>query len=121
MLKTQIEEMVDDPSKLEKLPHSRTVYHELLRPEAYKSGTVPCAGSLYEEAQALMFGGADTTGTTLMHGTFYVLKQQNVYHKLKEELQAAWPNLNVLPELTDLEKLPYLVRFLCSSLCGTNY
>jgi hypothetical protein len=34
--------------------------------------TVPSAGSLYEEAQALLLGGADTTGTTLMHGSFQV-------------------------------------------------
>jgi cytochrome P450 len=41
---------------------------------------------LYEEAQALLFGGADTTGTTLMHGSFYVLNSPTVYEKLKAEL-----------------------------------
>ncbi|WEW56407.1 hypothetical protein PRK78_001850 [Emydomyces testavorans] len=116
LLKAQIKDMTDDPSKLEKLPHSRTVYHELLRPEAYKSGQVPCPGSLYEEAQALMFGGADTTGTTLMHGTFYILKLPHVYQRLKEELHSAWPNFNTLPDLTDLEKLPYLTAVLKESL-----
>ncbi|EAS30658.3 uncharacterized protein CIMG_06137 [Coccidioides immitis RS] len=116
LLKGQIKEMTEDPSTLEKLPHSRTVFHELLRPEAYKSRTVPCADSLYEEAQALMFGGADTTGTTLMHGTFYILKQPEVYRRLKEEIHAVWPNLNTLPDLTDLEKLPYLTAALKESL-----
>jgi hypothetical protein len=75
-----------NPEGLQNLPHSTTIYHELLRPQAYRSGTVPSAGSLYEEAQALLFGGADTTGTTLMHGSFQVLMSPTVYEKLKAEL-----------------------------------
>lgn len=86
------------------------MYHELLSPEAYRSGTVPSSESLYEEAQALLFGGAGTTGTTLMHGAFYTLTLPDVYRRLKEELLQAWPDLGQPPRLSVLEKLPYLVR-----------
>lgn len=94
---------------MKNLPHSTTIYHELLRPEAYRSGQVPCEGSLYEESQALLFGGADTTGTTLMHGSFYILKMPEIYRKLKAELLEAWPVLSSPPSLSELERLPYLV------------
>lgn len=109
VLKQQIKEITSNPENLKKLPHSTTIYHELLRPELYYDGSIPDPGSLYEESQALMFGGADTTGTALMHGSFYILTRASVYEKLKAELQEAWPSLEEPPSLAALEKLPYLV------------
>lgn len=109
LLKAQIKELARDPKCLDNLPHSTTIYHELLRPDAYRTGTAPSVESLYEESQALLFGGADTTGTTLMHGTFHILSSPKVYQKLKEELLTAWPDLNNQLTLLELEKLPYLV------------
>jgi cytochrome P450 len=102
------------------LPHSTTIYHELLRPQAYRSGIVPSAASLYEEAQALLFGGADTTGTTLMHGSFYVLNTPAVYQKLKAELRSNWRVLDEAPSLSEFEKFPYLVNLCsCTVFCWT--
>lgn len=76
----------------------------------HPNGVVPEAGELFEESQALMFGGADTTGTTLMHGSFYVLTMPEVLQRLKAELKQAWPNLpGEAPRWAELEKLPYLV------------
>lgn len=121
LLRAQIEQITTDPSQLRNLPHSKTVYHELLSQEAYRSGTVPSSESLYEEAQALLFGGADTTGTTLMHGTFYILTMPEVYARLKEELRAAWPDLKTPPTLGELEKLPYLVRLTLTCFYVRNH
>jgi hypothetical protein len=73
LLGAQVTEVVQDPESLQGAPH-RIIYHELLSPEARKGAPLPSAGSLYEEAQALMFGGADTTGNTLILGTFYLLE-----------------------------------------------
>lgn len=111
VLKKQIAEVTSDPENLKKLPHSTTIYHQLLDRENYKDKKIPDPGSLYEESQALMFGGADTTGTTLMHGSFYILTIPDVYKALKAELQAAWPNLDQPPTLATLEDLPYLVSY----------
>lgn len=86
-----------------------TVYHQLLNKEAYRTNTVPSPGSLYEESQALMFAGSDTTGHALMVGTFHLInKQSTVRTTLREELLNAWPDLEVEPSLRSLEKLPYL-------------
>ena len=57
-----------------------------------------------------MFGGADISGATLMHGGFHILTQPTVYEKVKKELREAWPRLDQPPQLAQLEKLPYLVR-----------
>ncbi|KAL2836751.1 cytochrome P450 [Aspergillus pseudodeflectus] len=54
LLKKQINDLYTGPSALAKLPHDTAIYHELLRPEAYKT--------------------ADITGGTLMHGLFYILR-----------------------------------------------
>ena len=70
---------------------------------------VPEPGELFEESQALMFGGADTTGTTMMHGCFHILKAPEVLSRLQKELGEVWPDLNSPPRWVDLERLPYLV------------
>lgn len=86
-------------------------------PEAFRGKSLPSAGSLYEEGQALMFGGADTVGNTLMVGTFHLLKQQEAYQKLKDELLAFWPKLSTQePGLRNLERLPYLNAVIKESL-----
>lgn len=94
-----------------------TIYHRLMDAEAYRNKTVPSAGSLYEEAQALMFGGADTVGNTIMVGTFHLLQQTDKLQRLKKELSAAWPSLNGRePNVRDLETLPYLNAVIKESL-----
>lgn len=94
-----------------------TIYHRLMDAEAYRNKTVPSPGSLYEEAQALMFGGADTVGNTLMVGTYHLLQQPDKLQKLKKELSKVWPSLNEHePKLRDLENVPYLNAIIKESL-----
>ncbi|KAJ4992818.1 hypothetical protein SVAN01_01522 [Stagonosporopsis vannaccii] len=116
LLKQQINDLTDNPDKLEQLPHSMTIYHRLMDPKAFRDNTVPSAGSLYEEGQALMFGGADTVGNTLMVGTHHLLQQPVVLGKMKEELLAAWPILLEEPSIRILERLPYLNAVIKESL-----
>ena len=117
LLGAQVAEVVKNPDSLQNTPH-RIIYHELLSPEANKGSPLPSAGSLYEEAQALMFGGSDTTGNTLMLGTFYLLESLALVERMKDELHRAWPVLDKPPKFEDLEKLPFLVRPLL--LCSTT-
>ncbi|KAG9185504.1 hypothetical protein G6011_08048 [Alternaria panax] len=109
LLSAQINELTDDPEKLKLLPHNMTIYHRLMDPDAHRGKQIPSAGSLYEEAQALMFGGTDTVGNTLMVGAFHLLRHPDKMAKLKVELSAAWPSLEENePTVRDLERLPYL-------------
>ncbi|KAJ4362894.1 hypothetical protein N0V83_010011 [Neocucurbitaria cava] len=117
LLLRQINDLTEDPAKLKSLPHSMTIYHRLLDAEAYRNKTVPSAGSLYEEAQALMFAGADTVGNTLMLGTYHLLQNPAQLQKLKKELLAVWPSLHAHePKLRDFETLPYLNAVIKESL-----
>lgn len=113
LLGAQVNDVVKNPETLKDSPH-RIIYHELLSTKASKGEPLPSAGSLYEEAQALMFGGADTTGNALMLGTFHMLGSPGYVDRLKEELYSAWPVLDEPPKLEELEKLPFLVRLLPS-------
>ncbi|EED12416.1 hypothetical protein TSTA_004620 [Talaromyces stipitatus ATCC 10500] len=99
-LRAQIEDLAKNPESLRNLPHSTTIYHELLRPEAYRSGTVSSGGSLYYEAQALLFEGADTTGlcTALSHIDLANSVSQDD-----------------APGLYEVQKLPYLTAVLRKS------
>jgi cytochrome P450 len=94
-----------------------TIYHRLMDESASRTGTVPSAGSLYEEAQALMFAGGDTTGMTLMVATYHLLRTPDTFAKLKEELLMVWPLLGGKePEARELEKLPYLTAVIKEAL-----
>lgn len=113
----QINDLTNDPEKLKHLPHNMTIFHRLLDPEAHRDKKIPSAGSLYEETQALMFGGVDTAGNTLMVGSFHLLKEPEKLQKLKAELSATWPSLQgAEPKLKDLEDLAYLNAVIKESL-----
>ncbi|KAJ4357623.1 uncharacterized protein N0V89_002199 [Didymosphaeria variabile] len=117
LLLHQIDDLTNDPEKLKALPHNMTIYHRLLDADAYRDKTTPSAGSLYEEAQALMFGGADTVGNTLMVGAYYLLQNPEKQQTLKKELLSIWPSLNgPEPRVRDLESLPYLNAVIKESL-----
>jgi hypothetical protein len=109
ILGLQVNEVIKHPESLQDTPH-QIIYHQLLDKEANKGGSIPVAGSLYEEAQALMFGGADTTGNTLMLGTFHLLENPSLLKRMMEELRVNWPDLDKSVRFEDLEKLPFLVR-----------
>jgi cytochrome P450 len=117
MIKAQIRDLTEHPEKLKHLPHNMTIYHQLMDKEAYRTSTVPEEGSLYEETQALMFAGSDTTGNALMVGTFHLLKQPETYAKFKKEILSVWPKANSEPPtLRELEALPYLNAVIKESL-----
>lgn len=108
MFSDQIDEITMNLDKPNQYPHP-IVYRALIRPE--KANTpVPSRASLLEEAIALVIAGTDTTGSTLTVGTYQILKNPEIYARLKAELMEAWPNLNDRPTAADLEKLPYLVN-----------
>lgn len=107
LLQRQIDEIKEDPARLESVPH-KTIYHPLL------SGKGPdtTKKSLYEEGQAMLFGGTDTVSNTLMLLVYYVLSTPGVEEKLLGELKSkgVWEDLDAAepPSWDALEKLPYL-------------
>lgn len=110
-LKAQIKSILKNPQLLDDAPH-RIIYSELLSP-AIKGGPMPTATQLQNEAQVLFAAGSHTVGTTLMVGTYNLLRSPEAKKRLEDEVRAAWPVLDQPPSYEDLEKLPFLAsRFI---------
>ncbi|KAM7206565.1 cytochrome P450 monooxygenase-like protein [Naviculisporaceae sp. PSN 640] len=106
LLQRQIDDIKEDPGRLESVPH-KTIYHPLL----LDKGPDTTKKSLYEEGQAMLFGGTDTVSNTLMLLVYYVLSTPGVEEKLLKELKGkgVWEDLGGEPPSWDtLERLPYL-------------
>jgi cytochrome P450 len=107
ILEKQVKEVTTNPESLKDQPHP-IIYHRLLDPEAQKGHPIPNATSLYEEAQALMFGGGETVVNTLMVGVFHILSQSSLHERLRREVLEVWPRLDSPPMFETLETLPLL-------------
>jgi cytochrome P450 len=101
----QVDEILANPEALKEMKH-RTIYHDLVFPA---TGKQVGREGLILEAQALIFAGSDTVGNALAIGSSYLLNTPGVQERLFEELKAAWPVLDEVPRVEQLEKLPYLV------------
>jgi cytochrome P450 len=117
MLLRHISSLTKDLEKT-RIPSSQHGHHHrLLDADAHRIKTAPPAGSLYKEAQSLVFAGADTVGNTRTLGKYHLLKQTDKLQKLKTELQAAWPSLqHTEPKLRDFRNLKYLNAVIKESL-----
>ncbi|KAI9768092.1 MAG: hypothetical protein M1840_005126 [Geoglossum simile] len=101
LLAEEVVSVIASPWVLEEVEHP-TIFHQLL------SRGVPWQ-SLFDEVGALLFGGTNTVGNSLMIGTFHIIENQEIYNNLKRELLSAWPVLELKPKYEELERLPYLV------------
>ncbi|KIW83859.1 hypothetical protein Z517_03105 [Fonsecaea pedrosoi CBS 271.37] len=118
ILRDQVDQVTANPSILKEAPHP-IIYHRLLDPEVHKGQPIPNKQSLYEEAQALMFGGGDTVGNTLIFGFNQILQPSNeeLYQSLREEIRSVWPDLAAPPSSFEVfESLPLLTATIKESL-----
>ena len=86
-----------------------TIFTTLLTAEK-EEGQIPISDeALVDEAFSLMFAASDTTGNAMTVATFHVLRQPDIYARLKAELAARFPDASQSLPLEELETLPYLV------------
>lgn len=114
LLGRQVKQAIDNPKSLDDNPHE-TVYHHLLDRKA-NNGKVLDAGSLYDEAQALVFAAGHPTANALTVGIFHVLANNAVKERLVKELKQGWLDLRNTPTFEELEQLPYLTAVVTESL-----
>jgi hypothetical protein len=98
---------MQNPKLLDDAPH-RTIYSELLKPEAIKGLPSPTALQLTHEGRVLFAAGSHTVGTMLMTGVYHLLRNPAAKERLVDEVRTAWPVLDQVPRHEDLEKLPFL-------------
>ena len=100
----------------EKLPERVTLFYELLRPGVVGGRPTPSVDDLVEEALTIIGAGSETTGDTLDLIAYYVLSNGEIYNKLTAELEESFPDPTITLDFVTLEKLPYLVRPVQSTL-----
>lgn len=86
----------------------KTIFHQLLDPNASEGHVVPDVEALTEEMFTVLTAGGETTGHALAMTTYYVLSNPEIHQKLVSELKTAFPNKKAGLEYLTLEKLPYL-------------
>ena len=96
-----------NPQVMDDASH-RTIYRELLNPEAIKGHSVPSKEQLLHEAELLFAAGSHTVGTALMTGVHHLLRNPETKKRLMDEIRSSWPVLDKPPSYDVLEKLPFL-------------
>ena len=85
----------------------RTIFEEIL------SSRLPLEEKsidrLSQEGVITISAGSETVGRTLTCGTFHLLDNPDALRSLKKELLEVMPDASVVPNINDLEQLPFLV------------
>jgi len=92
---------------LDDAPH-RVIYNELLNIDEKNGAPPPTASQLCDDARNLFAAGSHTTGTTLMTGAYYILRDPEIKQRLVDEVRTVWPVLDQAPSYEEIEKLPFL-------------
>ena len=106
----EIKQIRDDlATGKEQLSSRRTIFHQLLDPNAMQGHKLPSTSDITDEALVLITAAADTIGHALQVSTYHILRNERIRSTLTEELKQAFPNPSDTINLLALEKLPYLV------------
>lgn len=87
--------------------HPVTIFDDILDsnlPDQEKS-----TERLWREARIFLAAGTETTAWMLAVITYYLLENPRVMRKLREALEQVIRGSSVLPGMTTLEQIPYLV------------
>ena len=115
-IRRQVEDLVDSVVEASSETDQRrmsSVYHRLISKHPSPM-QLEVKQLLLEEALSLLQAGSDTVGNTCTVGTYHILNNPVIHHKLVQELLAAAPDKNMQVSLAALQKLPYLVSSLSS-------
>lgn len=89
----------------------RYVFNETKMPESELS-----VDRLASEAQLLLAAGTVTTTRTLGVCLYYILSNDRIRFRLKEELRSVMAGYPEIPRLQEMEKLPYLQAIINETL-----
>jgi hypothetical protein len=64
---------------------------------------------LIQEGVTLLFAGGETIARSLSHTLFYLLETPDIYAKVKDEIDEATPEGQLIPSCQTLRSLPWLV------------
>ncbi|KAK0189785.1 cytochrome P450 [Armillaria mellea] len=111
LFSNRIDRAIASPESLYLEDHE-TVFHCLLSGK----GDAPSKRSLLEESITLLGAGSETVGAVVTAGVYHVLSNLRSRERLMQELNNAWPSLDMTVKYQDLEKLPYLTAVIKESI-----
>lgn len=94
----------------------KTIFHQLLDPNAAEGHVVPNVEDLTDEMFTILTAAAETTGHTMTMTTYYALSNSVIHQTLVVELKTAFPNKKANLDYLTLEKLPYLTAVIKEGL-----
>lgn len=103
-IQDQIVKILADGDEKEKSMISMLALHSSSLPNGFMD-----PARLTDEALTLLTAGTETTARALTFGIFYLIKNQKIRGKLREELKTVMPTPESLPTWDQLKQLPYLV------------
>lgn len=90
-----------------------TIFDAMLNPDTSKGQYAPSDIGLQGDACLMFVAGTDTTANALVQGSWRIINNPSVLHKLRNELLEAFQsNCEPTISLATLQELPYLVSFL---------
>ncbi|RLL99169.1 hypothetical protein CFD26_106052 [Aspergillus turcosus] len=94
----------------------KTVFHQLLRPDAAEGYKVPTIEELNDDAYVFIVAAADTTGNAMAIAAYNVVSNPEIYERLTAELRGKFPDPEAKMDFVTLEKLPYLTAVIKEAL-----
>jgi cytochrome P450 len=106
-VKVQVDKLVDGHRKgIKPDVDHRTIFNDLLESRLPEEDKTP--RRLLDEALNLVGAGAITVSHVLKVTTFYLLNDNKVLAKLRAELKSVYGQTQHIPNVVELEALPYL-------------
>jgi len=85
------------------------IFQALLSPqEKDEEYVVPMVDDLKNETYSILAASADTTGNAMTVSAYKVVSNPEIFDKVKNELEAEFPDLKQRLDFVHLEALPYL-------------
>lgn len=94
----------------------KTIFHQLLDPNAAEGHVVPNLEDLTDEMFTILTAAADTSGHAMAIITYYIVSNPEIYRRLNAELKATFPDRTADLNYLSLEKLPYLTAVIKEGL-----
>ncbi|OJJ03879.1 hypothetical protein ASPVEDRAFT_891039 [Aspergillus versicolor CBS 583.65] len=91
--------------------------HKLMDPSKHTAEPKLSADTLQGEAQTVISGGVESVAHTAVYAAVFVGQDRTIANRLRVELEQIWPDpVGNIPDLAQLEKLPFLTAVLKESL-----
>lgn len=105
-----LDTVMDSASQETKPGKPTTLVHKLIDPELPPEERTK--KRIEEESLVFLAAGTETTGRTLTIASYHLVQNRDVLERLREEVKAVLPTTTSTCTLLDLERLPYLVRYI---------